>query len=78
MVTASREAYEKVGGFHPDLVHANDWEMWARLAQHGPVGWVDELWVCIGCGEFRYGPLHCNSRLRRRLSHGCRRLLRML
>ena len=38
----SRSAYEQVGGFHPDLFHAADWEMWARVAAFGPVAWVDE------------------------------------
>jgi GT2 family glycosyltransferase len=38
----SRRAFETVGGFHPELFHACDWEMWARLAASGPVGWVDE------------------------------------
>ena len=32
-----RQAYERVGGFDSDLVHANDWEMWSRLAVIGPV-----------------------------------------
>ncbi len=41
-VVVARAAYEQVGGFHPGLVHACDWEMWARLAGRGPVGWVDE------------------------------------
>jgi GT2 family glycosyltransferase len=38
----AREAYERVGGFNPDLFHAADWEMWARVAAAGPVAWVDE------------------------------------
>ena len=29
-VVVARSAYEEVGGFHPGLMHANDWEMWAR------------------------------------------------
>jgi hypothetical protein len=41
-VVVARRAYERVGGFHPDLFHANDWEMWARVANAGPVAWVDE------------------------------------
>jgi hypothetical protein len=41
-VVVARRAYERVGGFHPDLMHANDWEMWSRLANLGPVGWVEE------------------------------------
>jgi hypothetical protein len=38
----ARRAYQEVGGFHPDLAHTNDWEMWARLAAYGPVAWIDE------------------------------------
>jgi len=41
-VVVVRLTYEQVGGFHPGLIHANDWEMWTRVASHGPVGWVDE------------------------------------
>jgi GT2 family glycosyltransferase len=45
-VVVARHAYERLGGFHPELLHANDWEMWARVAIHYPVGWVDES---LGC-----------------------------
>ena len=31
-VVVKRSAYEQVGGFHPDLFHAADWDMWKRLA----------------------------------------------
>ncbi|MGZ6898891.1 MAG: glycosyltransferase family 2 protein [Acidimicrobiia bacterium] len=41
-VVVARRSYELVGGFHPDLPHTNDWEMWTRLASSGPVAWVDE------------------------------------
>jgi glycosyltransferase involved in cell wall biosynthesis len=41
-VVVARAAYEQAGAFYPDLVHANDWEMWTRIASRGPVGWVDE------------------------------------
>lgn len=41
-VVVARAAYEAVGGFDPALVHANDWEMWTRLASRGPVAWVEE------------------------------------
>ena len=41
-VVVFRRAYETVGGFHPELAHTNDWEMWTRLATFGPVAWVDE------------------------------------
>src|SRR5439155_2583462 len=39
-VVAQRAAYEQVGGFRPGLVHANDWDMWTRLARCGPVACV--------------------------------------
>ncbi|MBP0016332.1 MAG: glycosyltransferase [Cyanobacteria bacterium SBLK] len=38
-VVVSRNAYEQVGGFHPQLFHAPDWEMWTRIASIGKVGW---------------------------------------
>jgi glycosyltransferase involved in cell wall biosynthesis len=41
-VVVSRAAYEETGGFHPGLDHAQDKEMWTRVARRGPVGWVDE------------------------------------
>jgi hypothetical protein len=33
-VVMRRAAVEQVGGFHPSLTHAVDWEMWMRLAAH--------------------------------------------
>ena len=39
-VLVRRNAYERVGGFDPTLVHAADWEMWTRLAAFGPVAIV--------------------------------------
>jgi glycosyltransferase involved in cell wall biosynthesis len=33
-IVVRRSAYEALGGFHPQLVHACDWEMWARIAAH--------------------------------------------
>ena len=36
-----RAAYEAVGGFREDLAHAADWEMWMRLARHGPLWFED-------------------------------------
>jgi glycosyltransferase involved in cell wall biosynthesis len=40
-VAVRRAALEVVGGFRTDLPHAADWEMWARLAAHGPVWFED-------------------------------------
>ncbi len=42
-IVVRRSAYEAVGGFDTALPHAADWEMWARLAAHGDVVFVDEV-----------------------------------
>jgi len=39
-VVVAREAYEKVGGFHKNLIHCTDWDMWAKVAAYGPVCYV--------------------------------------
>jgi GT2 family glycosyltransferase len=39
-VVARRDAFEQAGGFRPGLVHANDWDMWTRLARCGRVACV--------------------------------------
>ena len=36
-MVVKRETYERVGGFHPALFHAADWDMWKRVALAGPV-----------------------------------------
>jgi glycosyltransferase involved in cell wall biosynthesis len=36
-IVVKRSVYETIGGFHPDLFHAGDWEMWKRIAAHYPV-----------------------------------------
>ena len=45
-VVVARSAVEAVGGFDPALPHANDWELWARLAHHGPVAVVAGEHAC--------------------------------
>ena len=45
-IVVRRTAYEHVGGFRIDLPHAADWEMWTRLAAHGPVVFVDRALAC--------------------------------
>jgi len=45
-VVVPRSTYEQVGGFRPDLVHANDWELWTRIAHHGPVAVVPGEHAC--------------------------------
>lgn len=41
-IVVARASYETLGGFDPALVHANDWEMWTRVAALGPVAVIDE------------------------------------
>ncbi|MFN2447467.1 MAG: glycosyltransferase family 2 protein [Vicinamibacterales bacterium] len=31
-IVVRRSAYEELGGFHPELFHAADWDMWKRIA----------------------------------------------
>jgi glycosyltransferase involved in cell wall biosynthesis len=45
-IVVRRAAYEAAGGYRTDLPHAADWEMWTRLAAHGPVVFVDEVLSC--------------------------------
>jgi GT2 family glycosyltransferase len=45
-VVVARKAVEAVGGFDPALPHANDWELWARIAHHGPVAVVPGEHAC--------------------------------
>lgn len=42
-IVVRRSAYEAVGGFREDLSHAADWEMWMRLARHGPIWHEDQV-----------------------------------
>lgn len=39
-IVVKRSVYETIGGFHPELFHSGDWEMWKRIAVHYPV-WYD-------------------------------------
>jgi glycosyltransferase involved in cell wall biosynthesis len=41
-IVVRRSAYEALGGFHPDLFHAADWDMWKRVAAHFPVWYEPE------------------------------------
>ena len=36
-IVVRRAVYEALGGFRPDLFHAQDWEMWIRITAHYPV-----------------------------------------
>jgi GT2 family glycosyltransferase len=42
-IVVRRAAYERVGGYRSDLPHAADWDMWTRLAAHGPIVFVDDV-----------------------------------
>jgi glycosyltransferase involved in cell wall biosynthesis len=39
-IVVKRDVYEAIGGFHPQLFHAADWEMWIRISAHYPVWYV--------------------------------------
>jgi glycosyltransferase involved in cell wall biosynthesis len=39
-IVVRRSAYEQLGGFHPELFHSADWDMWKRIATRFPV-WYD-------------------------------------
>ncbi len=39
-IVVRRSAYEQLGGFHPDLFHSADWDMWKRIATRFCV-WYD-------------------------------------
>lgn len=41
-ICVRREAYERLGGFHPVLKCAEDWEMWVRIAKHYPIAYIPE------------------------------------
>lgn len=38
-----RSTYERVGGYHPELQYALDWEMWVRIAALGSVWYEPEV-----------------------------------
>lgn len=39
-ICVRRAVYERLGGFHPALRCAEDWEMWVRIARHYPIVYV--------------------------------------
>ena len=58
-MAVARSAYERVGGFDVGLPHANDWEMWCRLAATGPVAVVEGVHA-----SYRHHPGSDTNRLR--------------
>ena len=45
-VVVRRSVYEALGGFHPELFHAGDWDMWKRIATHYPVWYEPQPLAC--------------------------------
>jgi hypothetical protein len=41
-IVVRRDAYERLGGFHPHLFHTADWDMWKRIATTFPVWYEPE------------------------------------
>ena len=42
-IVVRRSVYEELGGFHPQLIHACDWEMWTRIAAHHSVWYETKI-----------------------------------
>lgn len=42
-ILVKRNAYEEIGGYHPELFHTADWEMWKRLASYYPAAYQPEI-----------------------------------
>jgi glycosyltransferase involved in cell wall biosynthesis len=45
-IAVKRSVYEALGGFHPELFHAGDWEMWKRVASFYPVWYEPQPLAC--------------------------------
>ncbi len=45
-IAVRRSVYETLGGFHPELFHAGDWEMWQRVASFYPVWYEPQPLAC--------------------------------
>jgi glycosyltransferase involved in cell wall biosynthesis len=44
-IAVKRSVYERIGGFHPQLFHSADWDMWKRVALTAPVWYEPEPMV---------------------------------
>ena len=42
-ISVKRSVYEKLGGFHPNLFHSADWDMWVRIFVNYPIWYEPEL-----------------------------------
>jgi len=45
-VVLRRSLAEAIGGFHPALIHAADWDLWKRAALHQPVAYEPTVLAC--------------------------------
>jgi hypothetical protein len=45
-IVVRRSAYETLGGFHPELFHSADWDMWKRIAASYPV-WYEPAMLAL-------------------------------
>ena len=45
-ITVKKEVYQTIGTFNPTLSWTEDWEMWARIAKHYPMGYITAPLAC--------------------------------
>ena len=45
-IVVKRSVYEQLGGFHPELRCALDWDMWKRIAVHYPIWYEPQPLAC--------------------------------
>ncbi|MCT7950820.1 glycosyltransferase [Ancylothrix sp. C2] len=57
-VVVRRSVYESLGGFHPDLKYALDWDMWKRISAHNQLWYEPEPLAC-----YRIHPTSTSNRL---------------
>ncbi|HEY9810894.1 MAG TPA: glycosyltransferase [Halomicronema sp.] len=57
-IVVKRSVYENLGGFHPKLVCALDWDMWKRIALHYPIWYEPQV-----LAGYRWHPISTSSRL---------------
>jgi glycosyltransferase involved in cell wall biosynthesis len=54
-----RDVFKRVGGYNPDIVAGEDFDLYRRISRISPVGFAKELVVCESPRRFRkYGYLH--------------------
>lgn len=57
-VVVRRSVYENLGGFHPDLKYALDWDMWKRISTYNELWYEPEPLAC-----YRIHPTSTSNRL---------------